>query len=62
MAKEFNQTWRKVRDLVDELREHGVVIKTGDIALEMWASDDDLQNAIDALRAATSLKKRMEAA
>ena len=56
--KEFNQTWRKVRDLVDELREHGVVIKTGDISLEMWAGDDDLQNAIDALRAAKLIKNR----
>jgi len=56
--KDFNQTRRKVRDLVDELREHGVVIKTGDISLEMWAGDDDLQNAIDALRAAKLIKNR----
>ena len=52
MSKQFNQTWRKVRELVDELREHGVIIKTGDVALDMWTGDDDLQKAIDALRAA----------
>ena len=56
--KAQDQTWRQVRNLVDELRQHGVVIKTGDIALEMWASDDDLQNAIDALRVAKLIKNR----
>ena len=58
MATTINQTWRQVRNLLDTLREHGVVIDIKGVSLEMWATDDDLEKVIDALRTAKRIKNR----